>query len=1172
MTEFALGLKLTGDADGWTNAAQASERAWGKLSEAVGNVQTQATSVLGGLARLGVEAPGPLAIVAAAATGASDSFLSTQNTLMSVASQFPKLAFLAGPVGIAIAAAAAVAGAAWAVFKDKTIDSLGEIDGKAITVAEATSAAFTVAKDAVIDEAKAMASGVADWFSKMPSDAAGAFDYLWQGAETVFSSISDFAGQSFTLIVDTAKAMVAGTLAALPALWEGFKAVLGSIANLAAAAWEAVRTGSTEPLKAALKDVARTAYDASRGVSNAFGEGFKSAVTPAMQAVADRVGSVLTAMKQKVVDTVAATRREAAAAAGLPLTANGGTTGDQESLRQKQALEAALTALTRAGIAARRTLEQDALDDALRALQQNFTLRRITEAQYINETADLQRQKTGRIINALNEERDAVIEQVQSLVQQYVKLDAAGNTKEAEKTRQRIADTLQKQVALDAALVKAESELAAIEGRRATAQEVRMQRERDLQYALDDQLTTYNRSLDEAAAARQFELSLIGKTVEQQAVAKATEQARLEVQRRYNELKQIELQIARQIADGELKGLDELYARRTEKLAEWQAAQQASAQATADATTKVFAEADARIQQGLSDALLNALMAGKNAGKAMLDYLKQEALRAVLKIPVQLVSQGITGAIGSLLGGGGGANLGGIGSLFNIGPDSGILGSVLGSVFGTEASLSTGFGVFQSVLAGTGSVVEGLGAAVSAMGGVLGTLGAMLPVIGPIVAVIAALGFGKDTTGIKFGSDATGRYGDQAANHATFSNALGNFAAEGDPFDKGGTSLLDPFKTQFNQLADQVATFLTDTQLQAVRDRIGKASTDHEQWYDYTDQASLAQAFGAASKELMQRTFAPAFDELDTRVGDMIRNFSGDTDALLKFVDGAIAAKKAIDAMTDAVPGFTISLSAMLAGTDEQRNALATLGTLYAVEASDYVQAARDAVAASKQTVGEALAAQNLKVAELARSLDGSLASAKALADAEQRRLQLLQAVLAEIADAAANVHAMFAKTAENFRMATLTPSQQYEHYDQKAAELLAMLQTATDPTRIKDLAAQYNDTLNAAWNLLSAEQKAQLGGQFGDLADSADKLAQERLAKAQEAAEAEARNLSAQIEVSIEAAMKKVAESMEDAATKLADAADKIDHAADKPIIVHGFLDVSTGQTVPLDRQAGAA
>lgn len=654
--QVAVGIKFGGDASELVTATAAGERAWGKLSGAIDAVQSATARVSGLFTKFGVDAPGALGKAAAAADGATSAFVGMQNQLSGIAATFPRLAALAGPLGLAIAGAAAVAGAAWVIAKDMTVESLGLIDGKAATVSEVVSASFGVAKDEVVGFAKDMAAGVGEWFAKMPKDANGAFEYLWGGASKVFTSIADFAGQSWQLIIDTSKAMVQGVLAMLPAMWEGFKNLFVQIGNMGMAAWDSIRSGSTEPLKNALKEAARSVVDSARNVGAAYATGFKSAVTPGMQAVADSIGATFDRMKNKVIDGVRSAR-EAATATGLTPRGGGGgaDVSGQELVRQEQALQAAITAMNRQGIEARRALELDALDQALRGLQQNFQLRRVAEVEYINQSADLQRQKVGKTVAALTEEYDATVETVDRLQQQWIRIATTrgAQDKDAIATLVKINDAQGRQLTLAGAIARAEGALLSIDRDRQKALDAYADKMTQLQQQLDDGVVTYKRSLQEATDARSFDLSLVGKTAEMQSVLKATHTAELEVQRVMNQLAQIELDIRRATARNDLDAVNVLTAQKKAKEEELGAARENVATATAQATEKVWADASARIQDGLTGAMTNAALAGKNVFKAAFDYLKQEALRTVLKIPVQMISSGLSGLFSSLMGGGG---------------------------------------------------------------------------------------------------------------------------------------------------------------------------------------------------------------------------------------------------------------------------------------------------------------------------------------------------------------------------------------------------------------------------------------------------------------------------------------------------------------------------------------
>ena len=164
----------------------------------------------------------------------------------------------------------------------------------------------------------------------------------------------------------------------------------------------------------------------------------------------------------------------------------------------------------------------------------------------------------------------------------------------------------------------------------------------------------------------------------------------------------------------------------------------------------------------------------------------------------------------------------------------------------------------------------------------------------------------------------------------------------------------------------------------------------------------------------------------------------------------------------------------------------------------------------------------------------------------------------------------MFTSSAESFRMAGMTDTEKYNYFDAKAKDVYDQLQTATDPSKIRDLATQLNAYLNSAFALLSPEDKTAKGGAFAARADEADKISQARLAEAQAKAEAEAKALSGNIQTAIATAMDKVAAAMQAAATEMKTAADKMVVVANTPVTTTTTVVVTGRVTVELESERG--
>lgn len=348
-----------------------------------------------------------------------------------------------------------------------------------------------------------------------------------------------------------------------------------------------------------------------------------------------------------------------------------------------------------------------------------------------------------------------------------------------------------------------------------------------------------------------------------------------------------------------------------------------------DAVVLYYEKEWANLSKNISEALVDALFNGGKGGAKKIRELIIAKLKEPIVVMVQaMVNTVMQGGVGLLNSATGGAFSGGSGllGLANIGPESGIIGSAIGSIFGTEASLSTALGVADSVLAGTGSVLEAGSAAINAMGGVLGTLGAVLPVIGGIIAAASALGLFNNETGFKIDNNLT-NVGNPSSHWQT--SALSPFDYSGDLDNK----MFEKFTQRIQGLDKYIVdNLLTDEQLQAVRDRLNNLK--NPDWWGYEDEASAKDAIEKASKFFLQQRYGAVFDEINATIAQKIKDFTGTADELIQFLTDTFSVMEALKQSAPqmkAVFGQDVAIGDVLAQQKEGESLAQTFQRLVGV-------------------------------------------------------------------------------------------------------------------------------------------------------------------------------------------------------------------------------------------------
>lgn len=488
---------------------------------------------------------------------------------------------------------------------------------------------------------------------------------------------------------------------------------------------------------------------------------------------------------------------------------------------------------------------------------------------------------------------------------------------------------------------------------------------------------------------------------------------------------------------------------------------------------------------------------------------------------------GIGSILGSVLGGNGGI-LGSIGGLL------GGAGASVGGVLGTLFSGSSAIGGAAGSLAG---MIPGVGAA-----GAGGLLGSIAPFLGPL-AIVAGIGalissFIKDEKGFKFDNSLLNV---AAAPANVQQSALGAFAPSGD-VDGKLLSAITPF-IQAVQTIDKaiVDNFLTDETLAMVQQRI--QALQNPRWWNLEDKDAVEKA----SKFFLQQRYSTAFADIDSEIAQRISSFSGTADELLQFISRAVAVKQALDNIADVLPDLNLSLSDFVDMTDEQINALFTLGAALGQVVTDgWGEVLRISDEAMQGITGQ-YNRQVDALEELVDKLGDGPESFEALADAASQMVTSFAQYAAHIGEIGRGLEDLIAGTNESFILATLSDEEKYNRFQQQAEDARALLSQSTNVDEIDRLTRLIDKLRADAFSLLSPEEQRARLPEFLAGGDSLNAEAQERLRKAAE----EARERQEELLNGIRDRLDKVADKMNDSADTFIDAADTFDGAVNRGLRV---------------------
>lgn len=501
-----------------------------------------------------------------------------------------------------------------------------------------------------------------------------------------------------------------------------------------------------------------------------------------------------------------------------------------------------------------------------------------------------------------------------------------------------------------------------------------------------------------------------------------------------------------------------------------------------------------QLEQSLSDSIVRGFDEGRDAGKVFIDTVKNYFKTAVIRVGVQAVVSTVSGGTSNVLGAAstsGGSTLGGlvsdVSSLYQMfGGNSSTLSGLLNGTVSQESVKAFQAGTWGQGIDGAwgGTTGEAIASGLGALGGALSayTFGQKYGAVGGFAAGAGSIAAGGAISGAVSGTGAiAGAYGALAAIPVYGWIALAVAAVFGAMSGKGGGP-----KQEGSFDSKNIERFFTDSRGDPQAKDFVAALQD-----SYT---ALAVKLGGKADETLRLAFGYALDPigdapnaLHLAVGksEFIQDKGRPEDFQAQASDalnrGLLEALKqtdlydAIDAMLDAFDPFTAT--------------------------SEQVTAELDAIDKAFQ----AIQAQGKNYRE----------------------------TLAGIADVMQNTQNMFAESIRNIKFGNLDAAGKYGMLDAEAARYRDVLKTLTDPTLVQEYAKKLNDTLNAAYGLLDANEQARLQQEYITRFSAASALTEERLAAAADIQKLAFAALPRDIAKAIEEAMQKAVSAIQQAVSK---------------------------------------
>ena len=592
-------------------------------------------------------------------------------------------------------------------------------------------------------------------------------------------------------------------------------------------------------------------------------------------------------------------------------------------------------------------------------------------------------------------------------------------------------------------------------------------------------LDDYVNSLAEAQAERALELSLIGRTKEDQdrlTIATRTER----------EVRALTVQLVRLQEDalGDLteeqravnKAAQEAILLRidlTKQEGEAQAAHAANRKALEDETTlwKSMADTAAGFFEDLFQNGRSAFSRLWDQAKSFFAKLAAQLLvKWVLNIDVS--GGGVMGALGSILGGssGGGGLIGNLlGGLLG-GGGSG--GGLLTSLVGPGSWLGSALGMSSAI--GPPAALAGAGAATGAAGGISGILGA-IPGWGWALAAVAAIAsrFLRDEKGIKIDNNLT-NVGNPSSHFE--SSAISAFDISGDI----GRETFKPFVQRVQAIDKFIAdNLLTEDQLGRVRARINQLQ--NPRWWGFDSESSAKDAIEKASKFFLQQRYTAIFDEIDTSISAKISGFAGTSEELFNYIGKVLDGFEVLRTLKQQLPDLSLTLAQFVDLTDQQRHDLSTIAAAMRLTQQDIAARADEAYRLQSGGIVNAFIAQGDALDTLNDKYRDGLVSVDDMANAIQAFGDSAVQAMVALMQARDQIDSLVQNGIRTIEMAGLTPDQRNEYLRNEAERARAAIGMETDPEKIRDLVNRIISNSTEVFNSLTPEQQAANRADFID-------------------------------------------------------------------------------------------
>lgn len=156
-------------------------------------------------------------------------------------------------------------------------------------------------------------------------------------------------------------------------------------------------------------------------------------------------------------------------------------------------------------------------------------------------------------------------------------------------------------------------------------------------------------------------------------------------------------------------------------------------------------------------------------------------------------------------------------------------------------------------------------------------------------------------------------------------------------------------------------------------------------------------------------------------------------------------------------------------------------------------QAQKD-IAAAARTATDMLGDQVAEVYRLADAYDGSIESHNALVEALAVEQDMARALAYALEDASTQISVMIGGLRNQIEESLLSEDQLYNRRKSQIDDLVATLNTASDPTRILETVRQIEQLTATVWNSLADDQQSAMGAGFLEFLDGVEALSQERI------------------------------------------------------------------------------